>query len=135
LLARIADEHAGSALVAQALFDRARIAFQQRAWSRALRQLDRLAALGSSPLAEPGAFLACRVALAAGDEGAERCLTDYRTAYPRSPHDLEVLGALADLAYRTGGCPATSAQRDELFRRFPASALARTWAERCREAR
>jgi hypothetical protein len=132
-LARVIAEAPGSGLVEQAIYERARIAYQRRAWTEARRHLDRLAALPPRSLAEPGRYLECRIAVEAGDADAARCLADYRAAYPGSPHDLEVLGLLAQLAHADGGCTPAAPHVDELGRGYPRSALARAWRARCPE--
>ncbi|MGN6108303.1 MAG: outer membrane protein assembly factor BamD [Kofleriaceae bacterium] len=130
-LERLLAEFPGAALVDQALYERARIAYHQRAWSAARRQLDRLAALPRSPLAEPGHYLACRIAVEARDAEAEQCLLDYRRAHPRSPHDRDVLGLLVQLAHARGGCEAAAPLLAELTRDAPRSGLAASWRAHC----
>ena len=130
-LAKIADELPTSSLVDQALYERARIAYDRHAWDAARRQLARLATLATSPLVEPGAFLSCRVAVAAGDAHADACLTAYRATYPHSPHDLDVLGLLVDRAFHAGGCARAAPLVDELARLYQATSLARGWRARC----
>ena len=134
-LAALLTQFPDSALLDQALYERARIAYQRRAWADAQRQLDRLAALPASPLAEPGAYLACRIAFEAGDGSAETCLAHYLARYPRSSHDLDVRGLLAELAFRAGGCAAARSRAAELVERYPDAALARGWRHRCLEPR
>ena len=132
-LAALLAQFPESALLDQALYERARIAFRRRAWADAQRQLDRLSTIQNSPLREPGAYLACRIAVEAGDGGAAACLTDYRARYPSSPHDADVLDLLAELAVRTGGCPAAQSSIAELARRHPDTARSRGWQRRCPE--
>jgi hypothetical protein len=103
-LARLVTEYASSPLVEQALYERARIAYQQRAWATARRHLDRLLALPATRLAEPGQYLACRIAVEARDGEAAACLVAYRKAHPRSPHDHDVPGMLVQLDHAAGGC-------------------------------
>ena len=131
-LAHLLDAFPDAPLVDQALYERARIAYQRHAWADAQRQLDRLAQLKASPLAEPGAYLSCRIAVEANDESAAHCLADYRARYPRSPHDLDVLGLSIELVQRYGGCAEAASLIDELARRYPASALAHAWQARCK---
>ena len=69
-LGRLLVAFPGSPLADQALYERARIAYQQRAWATARRHLDKLAALPRSTLAEPGNYLACRIAVETRDGGA-----------------------------------------------------------------
>lgn len=130
-LARIADELPTSSLVDQALYERARIAYDRHAWDDAHRHLARLASLATSPLLEPGAYLGCRVAVAAGDAHADACLASYRATYPHSPHDLDVLGLLVDRAFHAGGCTRAAPLVDELTRLYQATTLARGWRTRC----
>lgn len=120
-----------SSLVDQALYERARIAYDRHAYADAQRHLARLATLPTSPLLEPGAYLGCRVAIAANAPTADACLTGYRATYPHSPHDLDVLGLLVDRAFRTGGCTRAAPLVDELSRLYQATTLARGWRERC----
>jgi outer membrane protein assembly factor BamD (BamD/ComL family) len=135
LLAALVAQFPDSALLDQALYERARIAYQRHAWADAQRQLDRLAALPATPLAEPGAYLACRIAFEAGDGSAEPCLAHYLARYPRSPHELDVRGLLTELAFRAGGCAAARSPASELIQRYPDAALARGWRQRCLEPR
>lgn len=130
-LAQIVDTLPSSSLVDQALYERARIAYDRHAYADAQRHLARLATLPTSPLLEPGAYLGCRVAIAANASTADACLTSYRAAYPHSPHDLDVLGLLVDRAFRAGGCARAAPLVDELTRLYQATTLARGWRERC----
>jgi hypothetical protein len=127
-LAQIA---ATSSLYDQALYDRARIAYDRHAFTDAQHHLDRLATFSSSPLLEPGAFLSCRIAIAANDPRADSCLASYRATYPHSPHDLDVLGLLVDRAFHAGGCTRAAPLVDELSRLYQATTLARGWRTRC----
>jgi TolA-binding protein len=134
-LAMLLAEQPGSSLVDQALYERARIAYQQRAWTTARRHLDRLATIPGTLLAEPGHYLACRIAVEAHDRDAESCLAGYRRTYPRSPHDLEALALLAQFAHARAGCAAASGLIDELVRTYPRTSLAAAWRVRCTEPR
>ena len=130
-LAKIVDDIPVSPLVDQALYERARIAYDRRAYADARRHLSRLAGIPTSPLREPGAYLDCRVAIASNDSTADACLASYRATYPHSPHDLDVLGLLVDRAFRAGGCARAAPLVDELTRLYQATTLARGWRERC----
>jgi TolA-binding protein len=130
-LAQLLASFPDSALADQALYERARIAYQRHAYSDARAHLAHLAQLTSSALAEPGAYLTCRIAVETHDAGAKPCLLAYRKAYPRSPHDLDVLGLLAELAYSAHQCTAAAPLVSELARRYPKSSLARAWTARC----
>lgn len=142
-LARIIVGQPTSRLLDQALYERARIAYQRHAWQDARRQLDALAAIPQTPLAEPGRYLGCRIVIESmqadktGDPGGRatgiRCLTDYRAAYPRSPHDLDVLGLLIQLVHADGGCASARSLIGELVRSHPQTALANGWRTRCPE--
>jgi len=138
-LAALVAEFPTSPLVDQALYERARLAFQRHAWAEARRHLDRLAAIADTGLAEPGRYLTCRIAVEAHDGDAARCLGEYRAAYPRSPHDLDVLGLLTRLAHADGNprdrCSSARPFLDELGARYPDSQLTRAWRARCPEAR
>lgn len=134
IFARLLTDFPRATLVDQALYERARIAYDRHAWRDAQHDLDLLAAIAGSTLAEPGAYLSCRIAIEARDGAAEHCLLDYRAAYPKSPHDLDVLGVLTDLAHDAGGCARARPRIDELRRTYPRSSLARAWAARCPEA-
>jgi len=131
VLAQLLADYPDSVLLDQALYERARIAYQRHAWSDAQRQLDKLAAINATPLAEPGAYLSCRIAVEAHDAAATRCLVDYREGYPQSPHDLDVLGLLVELTFRDGGCRAAKPLVDELAHTHPRSNLAKAWRTRC----
>jgi outer membrane protein assembly factor BamD (BamD/ComL family) len=135
LLARMVAEHAQSPLVEQALYDRARIAYQQRAWAAARKHLDQLMALPAPRLVEQARYLECRIAINTQDNGAVACLEAYRRAYPRSPHAPDVLAMLVQLAHADGGCRAAAAHITELMREHPASKLAAAWRARCAEPR
>jgi len=134
-LAKIIDEFSSSSLFDQALYERARLAYQRHAWSQARRDLDRLAGVHGSALAEPGQYLGCRVALAAHDADVARCFVAYRTAYPRSPHALDVLALLVELAHADGGCRAAEPLIGELVRDHREAAQTRAWRTRCPEPR
>ena len=134
-LDRLVTEHPGSPLVEQALYDRARLAHQKRAWGAARRHLDRLLALPAPRLAEPARYLACRIAVEAGDGEAASCLAEYRKLYPHSPHQRDVLGMLVQLEHASGGCPAATSRIRELVRAYAASDLALAWRARCPEAK
>jgi hypothetical protein len=124
----------GGSLVDQAHYERARIAYHGRAWSAARGHLARLAAIAGTPLAEPGRYLDCRIAVESKAADAERCFTAYRAAYPRSPHDLDVLAVLVQLAHARGGCAVVRTLRDELIARYPRTDHAAAWRSRCTEA-
>ena len=130
-LAKIVDDLPSSSLVDQALYERARIAYAHHAYADAHHHLARLAAIATSPLLEPGAYLDCRVAIASNATTADACLTAYRSTYPHSPHDLDVLGLLVDRAFRAGGCTRAAPLVDELTRLYQATTLARGWRTRC----
>jgi hypothetical protein len=131
-LATLIAEHRDSRLVDQALFDRARIAHQRRDWRGARQHLAALAAISSTLLAEPGHWLRCRVDVDASDHAnARSCLTEYRRAFPKSPHDLDAVALLARLAHAAGGCAGAAVYVDELAMRYPRTALAAGWRARC----
>jgi len=130
-LAQLLANAPNSPLVDQALYERANIAYQRRAWAEARRHLDKLAAIERTPLAEPGRYLACRVAVEAHDSDALQCLADYRNRYPQSPHDRDALGMSMQLAYADGGCRAVRPFLDELTTKYAESTLARAWRSRC----
>lgn len=134
-LATLIAEYPRSQLIEQAIYDRARIAYQQHAWPAARAHLARLTAIPGSLLAEPGHYLRCRIAVETHDASAAACLTDYRTAFPRSPHDLDVLALLAQLAHANGGCPGAARLIDELAQSYPRTTLAAAWRARCPEPR
>lgn len=134
-LSQLLTSFPDSPLADQALYERARIAYQRHAYSDARAHLARLAQLTSSALAEPGAYLTCRIAFETHDSGAEPCLHAYRKSYPRSPHDLDVLGLLAELAYHDQQCAGAAPLVAELARRYPRSSLARAWTARCKSGK
>ncbi len=131
VLAKLVADFPQSPLVEQALYDRARIAYQQRSWSAARTHLDNLLALPSPRLVEQARYLECRIFVDTHDEGAAACLDNYRRAYPRSPHAADVLGMLVQLDHAAGGCRAAAARIDELARKHPHSKLAAAWRARC----
>lgn len=130
-LGHLVTDFPSSRLVDQALYDRARIAYQQHAWSTARGHLEQLARIPRTPLAEPGRYLACRIAVDSHDGAAAACLVGYRADFPRSPHDVDVLVLLVRLAHDGGGCAAAQVPLAELVRAYPKSEHARTWRERC----
>ena len=134
-LAALVTEHPASSLVDQALYERARIAYQRRAWAAARSHLAQLAAVSSTLFAEPGRYLRCRIAVETGEATAAACLVDYRAAFPRSPHDLDALALLVQLAHARGGCPGAEALLDELAQSYPRTTLTAAWRARCPEPR
>jgi TolA-binding protein len=134
-LAALVTEHPGSTLVDQALYERARIAYQQHAWLAARRHLAQLATMTSASFAEPGHYLRCRIAVETSEATAATCLADYRAAFPRSPHDLDALGLLVRLAHARGGCGGAESLIDELAQSYPRTTLAAAWRARCPEPR
>jgi hypothetical protein len=73
LLARLVVNYANSALVDDALFERARLAYARGAWGAARASLEQLLDLGASPLSEPARAMLCRIAERTGDRDAKRC--------------------------------------------------------------
>jgi outer membrane protein assembly factor BamD (BamD/ComL family) len=134
-LATLIANEPTSPLLAQALYDRARIAYDRHAWAAARHQLDALATIKATPLAESGRYLTCRIAVEARDAVATRCLRDFRAAYPRSPHDRDVLGTLVQLAHASGGCATARTYIAGLLQRYPHSTLATAWHDKCAEAK
>ncbi len=132
-LATLLATHPASPLVDQVLYERARIAYQQRSWARARHHLERLAAIPDTRLAEPGRYLTCRIAVETHDREAARCLADYRKRFPRAPHDLDALALLVQLAHGAGGCARAASLVDELVRLYPRTTLAAAWRRRCPE--
>ena len=136
MLAALVTAYPGSSLVDQAHYDRARIAYQQRAWNVARGHLDRLATIPGTRLAEPGHYLRCRIAVEAHDDkAAAACFLQYRTRFPRAPHDLEALGVIAQQSYAQGGCARASGIVGELASTYPRTTLTAAWRKRCPEAR
>jgi hypothetical protein len=134
-LAQLIASAPSSPLAGQALYERARIAYQHHAWPDARRHLDALAKRSDTALAESGHYLTCRIAVDSQDREAARCFIEFRAAFPRSAHDRDVLGTLAQLAFQSGGCTAANAHVAELASRYPHSALAAAWRAKCPEAR
>jgi hypothetical protein len=134
-LATLVTEHPASSLVDEALYERARIAYQRRAWSAARTHLAQLAATRSALFAEPGHYLRCRIGVETGEPTAAACLVDYRAAFPRSPHDLDALALLVQLAHARAGCPGAAALVSELTQTYPRTTLAAAWRARCPEQR
>jgi outer membrane protein assembly factor BamD (BamD/ComL family) len=131
ILATLVAMHPQSPLVEQALYDRARIAYEQRAWAAARKHLGDLLALPAPRLVEQARYLECRIAIDTNDNGASACLDAYRRAYPRSPHAVDVLGMLVQLDHAAGGCAAAAPRITELEVRHPRSKLAAAWRARC----
>ena len=134
ILAELVAAEPSSPLAAEALYERARLAFERRAWGEARSQLDALAAHHDAALAEPAQYLRCRIAVESRDHDAASCLQNYRGVYAKGPHDQDVLGLLTQLAMDAGGCAAAAEPIAELARTYPKSKLARAWLARCPEA-
>jgi hypothetical protein len=132
-LAALVASHPGSQLVDQALYERARIAYEQRAWPAARSQLVRLAAIPGSRLAEPGHYLRCRIAVESREPSAAACLAAYRATFPQAPHDLDALAMLVQLAHARAGCAGAAKLVDELAQRYPRTTFAAAWRSRCPE--
>ena len=130
-LGRLVAQVPTSPLVDEALFERARIAFDRRAWTVARRFLDQLAARPSTALREPGGYLRCRVAVAAAEHDAAACLVTYRASFPNGPHDLDAGAMLVALTYKAGGCDAARIPIADLARAYPKSSEVRAWQSRC----
>jgi TolA-binding protein len=130
-LAKLLATSPESPLADEALYERARIAVERRAWSDARAMLARLAEISDTPLAEPGAYLRCRVAVASQEHGVADVLAAYVAAYPDGPHELEVRLQLVGTQVRDGGCRAAAAQLDELQRRHPDDANVAAYRSRC----
>lgn len=134
MLARVVEDPL-SPLADQALYERGWIAYTAQDWAAARRHLASLARLTRSPLAESGRYLDCRIAVKTSAPDAETCLVSFRASYPRSPHDLDVLALLVQIAHAGGGCRAAQSARDELARSYPRSDHAAAWRARCQETR
>ncbi len=103
--------------------------------AQALQDLEKFRA-GRPPTAllEPASYLACRLRVDTRDlAAAATCFADFRTTFPRSTHDGEVLAWLAGRAEETAGCAAARALAAEYLRRFPAGPFAAR-ARACVEA-
>jgi TolA-binding protein len=115
-----------SPLVASARFDLARVARDRGDLALAREQLAQLLA-GTPPtaLAEPAGYLACRIEVErAAADAAAGCFTAFRAAFPRSPHDAEVLAWLAGHVRASGGCASARALAEEYLRRYPTGPFA-----------
>ena len=134
-LAQLVATSPTSPLVGQAIYERARLAYQRHAWGEARGHLDALAKRGDQALAESGRYLTCRIAVEAHDGTARRCLEEFRADYPASAHDRDVLGTIVQLAFAGGGCSAASAAIADLATRYPHSTLAAAWRAKCPETR
>jgi TolA-binding protein len=111
---------------AWARYDLARVARARGDRSAAQAHLARLLA-GPPPaaLAEPAAFLACRLHVEAGAAAtAAGCFAGFRARFPASAHDAEVLAWLAGRAFATGGCGAARALSAEYLSRHPRGGFA-----------
>jgi TolA-binding protein len=77
-------------------------------------------------LLEPAHYLRCRIdADTNAEEQAATCFTRFRSLFPRSTHDAEVLAWLAGRAERQGGCAAAATLATEYLRRYPTGAFAK----------
>ena len=132
-LARLVAEHPSSALVEQALYERARIAYRRGALVDADAHLTKLQAMPPRVLAEPALYLACRIAVQQARGDARACLREYRRRFPRSPHDREALALLVQLAHDGGGCANARMEVRELVRLYRDARITRAWRARCGE--
>jgi hypothetical protein len=135
ILAELVASDPTSSLAAEALFERARLAFERHAWGDARSHLDALAARHEAALAEPAHYLRCRIAVASHDHDAATCLHDYRATYTSGPHDADVLGLLAQVAADRGGCDNARGAIADLARAHPDAKITRAWLARCPEAK
>ena len=131
-LAKLVTDTPTSQLLDEALYDRARLAFDRHDWPTARAALDELAIRPTSPLREPGMYLRCRIDLAADPTNAARCFAAYRDAFPRGPHDLDAGLQLVALTFKDGGCDAVRASIDELAAAYPGTHSVEAWQDRCR---
>ena len=130
-LADLATRFPTSPILDQALYERAQLAYRRHGYAEAQAALASLAHLSSTPLAEPGAYLACRIDVETHDSSAHACIVAYRDTYPRSPHDLDLLGWLAEEAMHDGGCDRAAPLVHELVDSYRTSQLAHAWQRRC----
>jgi hypothetical protein len=131
LLARLVVDHPRSELIDEALFERARLAYQRGAWTAARNSLDQLLDGGKTPLREPARFLVCRIAVRTADRDAGRCLDDLRRTTPDTRLAIEALELRIDVAAGDGGCAAVRALLAELAAAAPSRPSVASWRRRC----
>jgi predicted Zn-dependent protease len=131
LLGDLIARYPAAPVLDQALYERAQLAYHRHAYQDAQSALAALARISSTPLADPGAYLACRIDVETHDSSAHACIVAYRRAYPGSPHDLDLLGWLIDEAMHDGGCTRAAPLIDELAKSHANAPLVQTWRARC----
>lgn len=131
LLARLIVDHPDSALVDEALFERARLAYESGAWTAARDSLQRLLEMKASPLRASAQFLACRIAVRTRDRDAGRCLDELRSATADARVAIEALELRIEVAFEQRGCAAARPYVDELVAAAPARPAVKTWRTRC----
>lgn len=131
LLARLIVDHPESALVDEALFERARMAYESGAWTAARGSLERLLEMKETPLRGSAQFLACRIAVRTRDRDAGRCLDELRSATADARVALEALELRIQVAFEQQGCAGARPYVDELAAAAPARPAVKTWRTRC----
>lgn len=126
--------------VEPALYDLARIAYEEGDTSKAQDAVERLLARGHDvAMREAASYLRCRLVLGHTEDGrwlAEvvACFRDFRRDFPGSAHDPEVLLLLATAWARAGRCDTARPLLEEYLDRYrdlEGAATARQWKERC----
>jgi hypothetical protein len=121
---------------ASALLDLARLAAAAADAATARAALDQLERHpDAAALAMPARYLRCT--LEQTDPGRRACLYGFRTAFPDSPRDAEVLARLAIMTAHDGDCRAALPLLAEYQRRYserPAAAAVRAWTAHCQAA-
>lgn len=126
--------------VEPALYDLARIAYEEGDTTGAKDAVERLLARGQDvAMREAASYLRCRLALGQTEDGrwlAEvvACFRDFRRDFPASTHDPEVLLLLATAWARAGRCDTARpllAEYLDRYRDLEGAATARQWKDRC----
>jgi FecR protein len=121
-LHRLVERHPADPLADAAHYELGRLAFSAGEWSAAETYLARDPR--DPALVEPVAYLRCRVAVARHAPDAPARLAGFRRAFPRSPHDAEILALLAAARHREG-CAAAAPLLDEYLARYPRGPFAK----------
>jgi TolA-binding protein len=125
-LQTLVDRFPNGESATSARYEIARMAFAAGDWEDAQRGLDQLQKRQLSPaLTEPVHYLRCRVKVARADRRqAMACLAEFRTVFPESPHDAEMLSLLASFLFEEK-CTTARPLLDEYLRRYPQGPFAK----------
>ncbi len=113
-----------------AQLDIARIAYRTRDLETARRHLEPLSQQArKSALSQAAHYLLCRIHIEEAAAEREFCVESFRSAYPQSHHDQELLAVQIGWAYQAGGCEQALPLLAKLEHRHGAGAIAGKLAE------